>query len=236
MASITRLPSLLAPLAHGEVILPCEGPVMSGRTEPPCGPLLQPGQNPLSDDPHDDAWSQEWLDVPGASGENLYSHFAPLLVALLRQYGTTSELRRDLRGEIYYQFHRLVDSYSLEHGVPLADYVTYQLSQAVSNYVRTWWSDAGQFVSQQQLEVSHEAAPSLPLSDPANATGLSAAEVRKLPQGVLASLPHRQRLVVVWRFYEERSIEQIAADLGIPPAAARSLLDQATSTLRRHQA
>ena len=49
-------------------------------------------------------------------------------------------------------------------------------------------------------------------------------------------MPHRQRLVLVWRYYDERSYEEIAAQLQIKPATARSLLRHAVAALRQNLA
>jgi DNA-directed RNA polymerase specialized sigma24 family protein len=44
----------------------------------------------------------------------------------------------------------------------------------------------------------------------------------------------RQRKIVIWRYYEERSFEEIASILQIQPATARSLLRHGLNNLRKH--
>ncbi|HEU4754896.1 MAG TPA: sigma-70 family RNA polymerase sigma factor, partial [Armatimonadota bacterium] len=61
---------------------------------------------------------------------------------------------------------------------------------------------------------------------------LSLEEVlRELPAAI-ARLPLRQRQVVIWRYYEGRSFEDIAEVLEIRPATARSILRHGLNNLR----
>jgi RNA polymerase sigma factor (sigma-70 family) len=149
----------------------------------------------------------------------------------MRRYGTTAELRKDLQGEIYYQFRQLVGSYDAERGIPLAAYLTHMLSQRVFNYVRNYWRGESRYVHLEPdlLEgMLGGRRDDLESSDDA----LQTQEVLAALPAAIAALPHRQRLVLVWRYYEERAFEQIAQDLGIQPATARSLLRHAINSLR----
>src|SRR5207248_41252 len=56
--------------------------------------------------------------------------------------------------------------------------------------------------------------------------------LRCLPAGIAALSP-RQRTVMIYRYYENRSIEEIAASLGIGPRSARISLQRALVALRR---
>ena len=58
-------------------------------------------------------------------------------------------------------------------------------------------------------------------------------EVLHALPAAIAKLPPRQRQVVVWRYYESRSFEEIAATLRVRPATARSLLRHGLNNLRR---
>jgi len=49
----------------------------------------------------------------------------------------------------------------------------------------------------------------------------------------LKRLPARQRSVVIWRYFEERSFEEIAAMLDVQPSTARSLLRHGLNALRK---
>jgi len=163
--------------------------------------------------------------------QELYEQFRPLVGTLMRRYGSTPELRKDLQGEIYYQFRQLVDSYDLERGIPIAAYLTRMLSQRIFNYVRDYWRGESRYV-----HLEPEVLEGILVSPPREHDGwddaLQAEDVLNALPSVIAGLPHRQRLVLVWRYYEERSFEEIAADLAIQPATARSLLRHAINSLR----
>ena len=53
-------------------------------------------------------------------------------------------------------------------------------------------------------------------------------------QGMCAALPKKQRAVIVLRYFEDRSFDEIAKILGCSPATARSLVSRAIATLRRN--
>ena len=57
--------------------------------------------------------------------------------------------------------------------------------------------------------------------------------VRMLPE-MIAQVPLRQRQVVIARFYEGRSFEDIAETLSIRPATARSLLRHGLNRMRQN--
>jgi RNA polymerase sigma factor (sigma-70 family) len=150
---------------------------------------------------------------------------------LLARYGRTSELRQELPGEIYYQFCRLLDSYDLDRGIPLSAYLARMLPIRVFNFVQTYWRQQNRHVS-----LDSETLEAV-LPDPADgkdswAESLYTGQILNALPGAIAALPHRQRLVLVWRYYDERSFEEIANDLGIQPVTARSLLRYAIKTLR----
>lgn len=50
----------------------------------------------------------------------------------------------------------------------------------------------------------------------------------------LSQLPERQRRVVIMRYYEQRTFEEIAQVLDIKAATARSLLRHGVQSLRKH--
>ena len=62
--------------------------------------------------------------------------------------------------------------------------------------------------------------------------GYSAEETRRLVQSVLDRLPARYGDVLEWKYIEGRSVEEIAAALGVGHAAAQSLLARARSSFR----
>jgi len=67
-----------------------------------------------------------------------------------------------------------------------------------------------------------------PLADPT-----AAHDDRDQLRCALARLPRRQRAVLVLRFYEELTDEEIAADLGCSTGTVRSHASRAVATLRR---
>lgn len=168
---------------------------------------------------------QAFLKRRGAMERNdLFPLFQSLTTALLRQYGKTPELQEYLPGEIYYQFRRLVDSYDLEQGVPLARYVRRRLPPRIFHYVRNYWRAD-----------RHDCWPA---GDEwvAAVDALCRDICLNAPRAAVAALPHPQRLALVWRYYDHRSVVQIAADLGVSPSTVGSLLRHAVASLRTRAA
>jgi RNA polymerase sigma-70 factor (ECF subfamily) len=64
------------------------------------------------------------------------------------------------------------------------------------------------------------------------AHGYSAEETRRLVQTVLDRLPERYGDVLEWKYIEGRSVEEIAATLGVGQTAAQSLLARARIAFR----
>lgn len=165
--------------------------------------------------------------------EALYGEFGPLVRRLIRQYGQDTELRQDLKGEIYYRFCALVDAYDPERGVPLRPYLVRQLTAAVYTYARQHWRLRRRELELEPMEnVSLAERPLDPTTDWISDISLQSV-AQALPTAINI-LPERQRKVVIWRYYEERSFNEIAALLGIQPATARSLLRHGLNTLRKH--
>jgi len=165
--------------------------------------------------------------------ETLFADFQPLVRRLIRQYGEDPELRQDLAGEIYYRFCNLVDAYDPSRGIPLRAYIVRTLTASVYTYSRSQWR-------RQHREVSLEAdngtvEPAESFIDPSGQwdSALLTQEVLNTLPAAIAELPLRQRQVVIWRYYESRSFEEIAEMLQIRPATARSLLRHGLNNLRR---
>jgi RNA polymerase sigma factor (sigma-70 family) len=164
--------------------------------------------------------------------EALFQDFQPLVRRLIRQYGEDLELRRDLTGEIYCRFCELLDAYDPSRGIPVRAYLVRTLTASVYTFTRSQWR-------RQHREVSLDAT--LPQCEPTQCADPSAQwdrdlltrqVIAALPD-TIAALPARQRQVVVWRYYDGRSFEDIAALLHIRPATARSLLRHGLNNLRR---
>jgi len=165
--------------------------------------------------------------------DDLYQDFQPLVGRLMRQYGGTRELREDLRGEIYCRFRALVNNYDSGRGVPLRPYLVRQLPAAVYTYVRQQWRRQNHEIS---LEGRSERDPDdLPSGDPTPdwLADLALERVRNSLPAAISGLPPRQRRVVIWRYYEDRSYEEIAERLGVQVSTARSLLRHGLNGLRR---
>lgn len=166
--------------------------------------------------------------------EALYQQFQPLIAALIRRYGKDAELRLDLRGEIYYHFSCLVDAYDPQRGIPLVAYLTRMLSQRVFNYVRDYW----------RTEFRHQLTDVEFLEETnAGTTGpedclerMAAEEVTSALPAAIGLLPYRQRLVLVWRYYDGRSFAEIAEELQVKEATVRSLLRHGVNALRKRMA
>jgi RNA polymerase sigma factor (sigma-70 family) len=176
-------------------------------------------------------------DEPGERGcperETLYRDFQPLVRRLIRQYGEDPELRQDLAGEIYCRFCNLLDAYDPSRGIPLRAYMVRTLTASVYTYSRSQWRRQHREVS---LEAeSGTAEPVVSLTDPSRQwdKALMTQEVLNTLPEAISQLPLRQRQVVIWRYYESRSFEEIAEMLHIRPATARSLLRHGLNNLRR---
>jgi len=196
-------------------------------------PASMLARGPILSDPRMQLGGQSVTGTALSDGDKhqLYEQFRPLVNSLMRRYGSTPELRKDLQGEIYYQFRQLIDSYERERGIPLVAYLTRMLSQRIFNYIRDYWRGESRYVHLEP-EVLEGTLTTGVNGQNGCEEALQAQEVLNALPSAIAALPHRQRLVLVWRYYEERSFEQIAADLGIQPATARSLLRHAITSLR----
>nr|UXE44302.1 hypothetical protein Hi04_10k_c1889_00023 [uncultured bacterium] len=164
--------------------------------------------------------------------EALYADMQPLVRRLLNQYGQDPELRQDLEGEIYCRFCLLLEAYDPARLVPLRAYVVRTLPPAVYSFVRSYWR-------RQHRETALDEGTSLRSSwralDPTDVWDerLVLQEVLKALPDAIARLPLRQRQVVIRRYYESRSFEEIATSMEIRVATARSLLRHGINNLRR---
>ena len=164
--------------------------------------------------------------------ERLFADFQPLVRRLIKQYGEDAEQRQDLVGEIYCRFCAVLAAYDPARGVPLRPYLVRTLTASVYTYIRSQWR-------LQQREVNLDAEGQLEeATDPADPTDGWGQEIlmhellHALPP-LIAALPLRQRQVVIWRYYDGRSFEEIAETLRVRPATARSLLRHGLNNLRR---
>lgn len=165
--------------------------------------------------------------------ETLYAELEPLVRRLIRRFGNTPELRRDLAGEIYYRFCTFFDAFEPERGIPLRPYLVRQLTAATYTYVRHHWRTLYREVAIDEYKSDYgfgwEEDPTVRWDQT-----LAEQEVAGLLPEAIGMLPRRQRQVVIWRYYEERSFEEIAEMLGVQNATARSLLRHGLNGIRKH--
>ena len=165
------------------------------------------------------------------TNEALYAQLQPLITRLIRQFGTTHEMRQDLAGELYCRFCALQERFDPQRGVPMLPYLVRQLEMAAYSYARQQWRSERRWLP---LETYMEATPPHTPEDPTSAWIHTLSEdplLLGLPQA-LAGLPPRQRRVVTLRYYEDCSFEEIAEALAVKPATARSLLRHGLNKLR----
>lgn len=162
----------------------------------------------------------------------LYGEFQPLVRRLMRQYGDDADLRQDLAGEIYFRFSKLLDAFDPERGVPLKPYLVRSLTAAVYTYVRSRRRYERREMSLEDYVETAEPGRDADPSDNWDQRMVTNDVLNILPD-VIAQLPKRQRQVVIWRYYDSRSFEEMAEILNVRPATVRSLLRHGLNNLRR---
>lgn len=173
----------------------------------------------------------ELIDNP-VDRDRLYAEFAPLVRRLIRQYGQDTNMREDLAGEIYCRFCALIEAFDPTRGVPLRPYLVRQLSLATYTYARQQWRIKKREATWEVEEARAEQTASF---DPTTdwLASLAHDQAVALLPAAIAKLPARQRNVVIWRYYEERSFEEIAEILAVQPTTVRSLLRHGLNNLRK---
>jgi RNA polymerase sigma factor (sigma-70 family) len=172
-----------------------------------------------------------FLDIE-ADRDRLYAEFAPLVRRLIRQYGQDASMREDLAGEIYCRFCALLEAFDPMRGVPLRPYIVRQLSLATYTYARQQWRIRKREAT---WEIEEARAEQTAAFDPTAdwLASLAQDQAAALLPAALEKLPARQRNVVIWRYYEERSFEDIAELLSVQPTTVRSLLRHGLNNLRK---
>ena len=164
--------------------------------------------------------------------DQLYAEFAPLVRRLIRQYGQDINIREELPGEIYCRFCALFEAYDPSRGIPIRPYLVRQLSMATYSFARHHWRVQKRETSW-EFEDPHlnQACAFDPTGD--WLTSLAQEQLARYLPTALQSLPSRQRNVVIWRYFDERSFEEIGELLGILPSSARSMLRHGLNNLRK---
>lgn len=165
--------------------------------------------------------------------DELFSQFQPLVRRLVNQYaGKDQEMRQDLQGEIYYRFSLLLDQYEPERGVPLRAYLVRQLTYSVYVFARHHWRNASRETNLDDVmqigEPGELIDPTTQWIEKLNLQKI----IKSLPEAIL-QLPTRQRQIIIWRYYDMLSYEEIALTLNIRVSTARSLLRHGLNNLRR---
>jgi RNA polymerase sigma factor (sigma-70 family) len=165
----------------------------------------------------------------------LFGEFQPLVRRLIRQYAEDLESQQDLQGEIFCRFCALLDAFEPARGIPIRAYLVRSLAASVYTFSRSQWRRRHREIS---LEATGGAVEPAQPADPSEQwdQDMLTQEVLKALPTAIAQLPLRQRQVVIWRYYESRSFEEIAELLKVRPATARSLLRHGLNNLRKQVA
>ena len=164
--------------------------------------------------------------------DGLYAEFAPLVRLLVRKYGQYADMREDLPGEIYCRFCALLDAFDPTRGIPLRPYMVHQLTNATYTYARQQWRLRQREATWERVAGYAELRESF---DPTEdwLTALTQDQIASLLPAAIDKLPLRQRTVVIWRYFEERSYEEMAEMLGVQPVTVRSMLRHGLNKLRK---
>lgn len=166
--------------------------------------------------------------------EALFAKLQPLVRRLLARYAAHLDAREDLERDIYERFCTLYGAYDPNRGIPLMGYMVRMLPQVVHTHMRSRWRRERREVPLEAVTETRPAYSREPTEDP-TADWHEALDLQrfaeKLP-AVLSRVPRRQRCVVIWRFYEGMSFEEIAERLEVKPATVRSLLRHGLANMR----
>ncbi len=167
-----------------------------------------------------------------AERDELFASFDPLVRRLQRLYGSDPEMRQELIGEIFCRFCVLLDEFDPDKGIPVRAYLVRGLSLAIYAYVRSNWRRQRREVridlpSGQELLGEPEPADELWIQR------LVLEQVYEALPAEIERLPQRQRMVIIWRYYDGRSFEEIGELLGVQTSTARSLLRHGLNHLRK---
>ena len=196
-----------------------------------------PGARRVCGEVRSNVSSNAMATVSAPLGEDIdrdrwYAEFAPLVRRLIRQYGQDADMREDLTGEIYCRFCALYEAFDPTRGIPLRAYIVRQLTHATYTYARQQWRVRKRESTWERAETRVELRECF---DPTDdwLTALTQEQVAALLPDALRQLAPRQRNVVIWRYFEERSFEEMAEMLGVRPVTVRSMLRHGLSNLRK---
>src|SRR5207248_330863 len=136
----------------------------------------------------------------------------PYVGALIRRFSNDAETRRDLSGESYLIFRGLLERYQPDRGVPLKPYLITQLKAHLYSHCRS-----KRCVSRRETPFGGIDQNGYGGADPTETWDLEL-ERKRLIEGlpeILRSVPIRQRYVILWRYFDEVSFEEIGVRLGV---------------------
>ena len=151
--------------------------------------------------------------------EALYLCHGPEALRLAYLLTGDRELAEDLAQEAFVRVARRLT------GLRNADSVWWYLRRTVVNL-------ANSHLRRRRVERAHVSR----LVNSAAAAGVSTPDMvtKQAVRDAIAQLPARQRAVVVLRYYEDLTDQQIASVLGCPVGSVKSSLHRAAAILRQH--
>lgn len=171
-----------------------------------------------------------WL-VSAQERATLFNDLTPLVRRLLADYDCEPWATQRLRAAVYDQFCTLVAAYDGRLGLSIRAYLVRTLPVAIHAYARQQAS----MTDEPPARIDDSLSVPRPVFQHPAGEYLRSLELRDalraLPE-LIARLPLPQRQVVIGRFYEGRSLEEIAARLAVSREAARSILYAAIEQLR----
>lgn len=207
----------------------------SGRREPfrRGGTLLSSTMHHCNPDPQPSDGAPRDPGTPAEQQwDGLYGELQPVVQRLLLQYPGAPDREEELRGAIRRRYFELVEAHDPASGAPLRPFLVRMLTAWVYT-VACHGGDLAQAEERFKTELARTLAAS-PGAMPGPDEELEAAEgVLTMLPGAVSRLPWKQKLVVIGRYYESRSCEEMAAALDIEPEAVRLLLRRALARLRR---
>jgi RNA polymerase sigma factor (sigma-70 family) len=126
----------------------------------------------------------------------------------------------------------ILDAYDPSRGIPLRPYLVRQLTSSIYTYSRQRWRRQKREIN---LDISLSTGEPSASADPSRDWDnemITKQVLRMLPESI-AILPARQRKLIVWRYYDAMSFEEIAAILNIQVSTARSILRHGLNNLRK---
>lgn len=170
---------------------------------------------------------REGLDGDAVAIAELYRRFKPLLARTLRELRLGPHEADDASQEIVRQFLELVREFSPERQVSFTTYIRSKLRWRIANYLRAERIRRGRMLPLLDANGKPIIEPSVEFQEP---TELSSLHLRR----ALARLSPKQRAVIARYYWQQRTTQQIARELGLTPPATTALRRRAEAALRAY--